>query len=96
MTKPGKSAIAEYRTQIDQVDERIVKLLAERQHMVERIVAIKQQQNMPSRVPERVEHVLDHVRALAVNYRLDPALAEAIWTEMIEWFIAYEHRRLGS
>lgn len=88
------ATITDLRGDIDRIDEQLVKLLAQRQKMVEAIVAIKKQQKIPARVPERVDHVLDHVRALAVNYRLDPALAETMWTEMIEWFIAYEDRQL--
>ena len=91
-----KTTIAALRSEIDSIDERMVKLLAERQHVVERIVAIKKEQKIPARVPQRVDHVLDHVRALAVNYRLDAALAETMWTEMIEWFIAYEDSRLKT
>lgn len=89
-----KSTISGLREEIDRIDDQLVKLLAERQHVVEQIVAIKKEQKIPARVPQRVDHVLDRVRALSVNYRLDPALAEAIWTEMIEWFIAFEDRRL--
>lgn len=92
---PDKATINELRAKIDQIDESLVKLLAERQAVVERIIAIKKQSNMPARVQSRVDHVLDHVRALAVNYRLDPALAETIWTEMVEWFIAHEERELA-
>jgi isochorismate pyruvate lyase len=96
MTGQGNETIVGLRKEIDVIDERIVKLLAERQRVVERILTLKKQQKIPARVPERVDHVLDHVRALAVNYRLDPALAETMWTEMIEWFIAFEDRQLGK
>jgi isochorismate pyruvate lyase len=91
-----RPTIASLRREIDRIDEQLVKLLAERQAVVERIVALKKREKIPARVPERVDRVLDHVRALAVNYRLDPALAEAMWTEMIEWFIAFEDRQLES
>ena len=86
--------ISELRAEIDRIDEALVKLLAERQHVVERVIEIKKRGSLPARIPARVDHVLDHVRALSVNYRLDPQLAETIWTEMVEWFIAYEERSL--
>lgn len=88
------ATITDLRKGIDSIDERMVKLLAERQRLVERIVALKKEHRIPARVTQRVDRVLDHVRALSVNYRLDPALAETIWTEMIEWFIAFEDRQL--
>ena len=42
----------------------------------------------------RIVQVLDHVRVLARAHKVDPALVEAIWTEMVEWFVAYEEHRL--
>lgn len=93
---PNKKSIAEWRSEIDRIDEQLVKLLAERQRIVEHIIGVKKATNLPARIPARIDHVLDHVRALAVNYKVDPQLIETIWTEMVEWFIAHEERQLGS
>jgi isochorismate pyruvate lyase len=89
-----KSGIAELRDEIDAVDEKLVKLLAERQRLVEAIIGVKQQNGIPARVPERVDYVIDRARVLARAHHLDPALAESIWTEMVEWFVAHEERTL--
>ena len=42
----------------------------------------------------RVRQVIDHVRVLARGHNVDPALVETMWTEMVEWFIAYEERSI--
>ena len=42
----------------------------------------------------RVRQVIDHVRVLARAHNVDPALVETMWTEMVEWFIAYEERSM--
>jgi isochorismate pyruvate lyase len=89
-----KNAIAELRDKIDAVDEKLVKLLAERQRLVEAIIGVKQQNGIPARIPERVDYVIDRARVLARAHHLDPALAESIWTEMVEWFVAHEERTL--
>jgi hypothetical protein len=34
------------------------------------------------------------VRVLARAHNVDPALVETMWTEMVEWFIAYEERSI--
>jgi isochorismate pyruvate lyase len=89
-----KNGIAELRDEIDAVDEKLVKLLAERQRLVEAIIGVKQQNGIPARIPERVDYVIDRARVLARAHHLDPALAESIWTEMVEWFVAHEERTL--
>jgi isochorismate pyruvate lyase len=90
-----KANISDLRSEIDAVDERLVKLLAERQRLVESIIAVKKRDGVAARVPARVDYVIDRARVLARAHHLDPALAEAIWTEMVEWFVAHEERTLG-
>jgi isochorismate pyruvate lyase len=89
--KPG---IADLRQEIDVVDEKLIKLLAERQHLVEAIITVKHAEGIPARVPARVDYVIDRARVLARAHHLDPALAESLWTEMVEWFVAHEERAL--
>jgi len=95
MTSAAKKAsIVDLRREIDVVDERLIKLLAERQRLVEAIITVKQTEGIPARVPARVDYVIDRARVLARAHHLDPALAESIWTEMVEWFVAHEERTL--
>lgn len=82
------------RKEIDRIDESLIKLLAERQRFVERAIVVKQRDGIPARVPERIDKVIDNARVLARAHNLDPALAETLWTEMVEWFVAHEERAL--
>lgn len=86
--------MADIRKEIDRIDESLVKLLAERQRWVEKAVVVKKRDGLPARDEMRVRQVIDHVRVLARAHNVDPALIEAMWTEMVEWFIAYEERSL--
>ncbi len=86
--------MADIRKEIDRIDESLVKLLAERQRWVEKAVLVKKRDKIPARDDARVAQVIDHVRVLARGHKVDPALVEAMWTEMVEWFIAYEERNM--
>ena len=70
-----KTNIADLRQEIDVVDEKLIKLLAERQRLVEAIIAVKHAEGIPARVPARVDYVIDRARVLARAHHLDPALA---------------------
>lgn len=94
MTKNKLLTMHDIRAEIDRIDESLIKLLGERQRCVEKAVTVKGRDGLPARDPARILQVLDHVRVLARAHKVDPALAEAMWTEMIEWFIAYEERTL--
>ena len=50
---------------------------------------------MPSRIEDRVEQVVERVRARAEAAGLDPSLAEDLWRQIIEWSIAREEQVLG-
>ena len=90
----SKLNISDLRSEIDIVDEKLIKLLAERQRLVEAVITVKKRDGVPARVPARVDYVIDRARVLARAHHLDPALAEAIWTEMVEWFVSHEERSL--
>jgi isochorismate pyruvate lyase len=86
--------MSDIRKEIDRIDESLLKLMAERQRWVEKAIVVKRRDGLPARDPQRIIQVLDHIRVLARAHRVDPALVEAMWTEMIEWFVAYEESSL--
>lgn len=94
MTETKHPTMSGIRAEIDRIDERLVELLAARQRLVEQAIVVKKRDGIPARVPQRIEQVMAHVRRLSGAHRVDPALAETIWTEMLEWFIAHEEREL--
>ncbi len=85
----------EVRVEIDAIDQALVDLMAERFTLVDRAWQLK---NSPSEavVPWRIQQVIDRVRRRAEARSLPPELAEALWRQMIGWFIQYEEQRLGE
>ena len=81
------------RAEIDRIDKALVDLIGERFGYVDRAWQLK---NSPAeaRVPWRVQQVIDKVRARAMQQNLPPELAEALWRQMIGWFIQYEEEKL--
>ena len=71
----------------------LVDLIGERFSYVDRAWQFKQSP-AEARVPWRIQQVIDKVRARAVEKGLPPELAEALWRQMIGWFIQYEEEKL--
>jgi isochorismate pyruvate lyase len=82
------------RVEIDRVDKALVGMIAERFGYVERAWQIKLDQKQEANVPWRNQQVFDKVRALATEKGLPPDLCEALWRQMIGWFIQYEEEKL--
>ena len=87
--------MAEIRAEIDRLDEDLVRLFAERAGYIDRAAVLKQTEKLPARIHDRVEQVVDRVKARADAEGLDPALVEDLWRRIIEWSIAREERVLG-
>ncbi len=88
-------SMQELRVQIDALDAEIVKMIAARAGYIDRAAVLKQTENLPARIENRVEQVVERVRARADAEGLDPVLIEEIWRRMIDWSIAREEQVLG-
>jgi isochorismate pyruvate lyase len=88
-------SMQDLRVQIDLLDAEIVAKLAARAAYIDRAIALKQIELLPARIEDRVEQVVERVRARALVEGLDPALTEDLWRRLIEWSIAREEQVLG-
>ncbi|MET4059105.1 isochorismate pyruvate lyase [Arthrobacter sp. UYP6] len=77
------------RTAIDEIDEEIVALIWRRERLV-RLAGSLKDNDAEVLAPERVEEVLEHVRATAEAQDGDPTVVEATYRAMIDAFIGYE------
>jgi isochorismate pyruvate lyase len=87
------SNMEEVRAEIDRIDASLVDLIGERFTFVDRAWQLKRSP-AEARVPWRIQQVIDKVRARAQEKGLPPELAEALWRQMIGWFIQYEEEKL--
>ena len=86
--------LAQVRVEIDRVDKALVELIAERFGYVERAWQLKLDARQEANVPWRNQQVIDKVRASAADKGVPPDLIEALWRQMIGWFIQYEEEKL--
>lgn len=89
--KPAKDCadMAQLRAAIDDLDQRLVALLAVRQTYMDRAAQLKQTR-AAVRDEARIEDVVAKVLAEAARAGLSPAIAEPVWRTLIERSIAHE------
>ncbi len=78
------------RQEIDQLDRQLVELLGLRRRLVERVVQIKQLQDLPTFHPAREENLISARRAQAVQAGLDPDYIEDLFRTVLR------HSRVGQ
>lgn len=91
-TLPDMAAL---RAEIDQTDRALMQMLAYRAKLIDRAIDLKPAVGLPARTPKRVEEVAMNARKNAEIWGFDPAFAEKLWRDLIEWSIAREEVVLG-
>ncbi|MCJ7598011.1 MAG: chorismate mutase [Methyloceanibacter sp.] len=87
------SNMEEVRAEIDRIDTALVDLIGERFSFVDRAWQLKKSP-AEARVPWRIQQVIERVKTRAKEQGLPPELVEALWRQMIGWFIQYEEEKL--
>jgi isochorismate pyruvate lyase len=85
------NTLPEIRAAIDDLDSRLISLLAQRQTLVEQAGRLKPKNDAQAvAAPERVAQIIADRRARAAAAGLSPEVAEAVWQAMIAAFIQLE------
>ena len=87
--------LEEVRSNIDRIDNQIIKLIAERGSFVKQASKFKKD-NQDVRAPQRVEAIILKVRSLATEYGANPNMVEKLYREMITSFINIEIDEFNS
>ena len=85
--------MGQVRDEIDRIDAALVDLIAERFGYVDRAWQLKSNP-ADAVVPWRIQQVIDKVKTRAAEKGLPPELTEALWRQMIGWFVQYEEEKL--
>lgn len=82
-------SLDQVRENIDRIDNEIIKLIAERGIYVAQASAFKKNED-GVKDTNRVEKVIEKVRAKADEYGADPDMVETLYREMISRFVNME------
>src|SRR5262245_29747800 len=86
--EPGR--LETLRGQIDEIDGQVVELLGRRRKVVEEIIQVKQEQDLPSFHPAREENLISRRREQASRAGLDPDYIEDLFRTVLR------HSRIGQ
>jgi len=81
--------LAEVRWNIDNIDNQIVKLIAKRSYYVKQAANFKKDAE-DVKSPKRLELVIEKVRRIAEENKLNPDIIEVVYRNMINSFINLE------
>jgi len=87
--------LAQLRSEIDHLDSRLVDLLGRRQQIVQQVVEVKQQGDLPTSHPAREENLISARREQALQAGLDPDYVEDLFRTMLRYSRVGQLNTLG-
>ena len=76
--------LGDLRTDIDQVDDELLELLARRQRLTAKVVETKRQEGLPLRSQTREAELLERISGEATGKQLDPHFVTNVFHQIIE------------
>ncbi len=89
------ASMDELREAIDAVDQELIGMLSLRATYIDRAAELKRDNGLPANIPDRVEEVVEKVRATSKGIGFDPDLSEQLYRIIIQWSIDREEQQLG-
>lgn len=83
------------RLEIDKLDEALIKLIVQRFAIVDRVIEIKRNTDMPASIPERIEQVVQNAVDKSKASGIPDVTIERIWRLLIAETISYEESKLS-
>ena len=77
--------LAPYRARIDELDDQIIDLLAERLHVIQEVAALKSRAGIPAVLQDRVEEVIKRCADRAADQGLDPELVRSLYAQLVSY-----------
>ena len=90
--KPAFEQLKDYRKSIDNLDDALIRILAERFRITKAVGVLKASNDLPPADPAREKQQVERLRALAVDADLDPDFAEKLLNFIIKEVIRHHEQ----
>ena len=84
--KPNK-----IRSDLDKLDNSLIKILKKRTNLVKKVLALKDKKSQIID-QKRIRYILKNIKRKSIKNNIDPKITNRIWTNMIWSYIDYEKR----
>jgi len=92
MTQSAKEQLLEFRKSIDNLDDALIRILAERFRITKAVGVLKANNDFPPGDPAREKQQAERLRELAVDADLDPDFAETLLRFIIDEVIRHHEQ----
>ena len=91
MSPLKRKKLSKIRSELDKLDNSLIKLIKIRTNLVKTVVKLKQNKNQMVN-QKRIKTILMNIRKKSLKNNIDPKITNRIWKNMIWSYIDFERR----
>ena len=91
MSPLKKKKLSKIRSELDKLDNKLLKIIKKRTNLVKKVLALKEKKSeiIDQR---RIKTILNNIRKKSLKNNIDPKITNRIWKNMIWSYIDFERR----
>ena len=91
MSPLKKKKLNRIRSQLDKLDNSLIKVIKKRTNLVKKVLSLKEKKNqIVDR--KRIKKILNNIKKKSLKNNIDPKITHKIWKNMISAYIDFEKR----
>ena len=91
MSPLKKKKLYKIRTELDRLDNSLIKIIKKRTFLVKKVLALKERKNQIID-HKRIKFILKNIKIKSIKNNIDPKITHKIWKNMIYAYIDFEKR----
>jgi len=91
MSPHKRKKLSKIRSQLDKLDNTLIKVIKKRTTLVNKVLALKDKKNQIVD-QRRINLILKNIKKKSIQNKIDPKITNRIWKNMIWSYIDYEKR----
>jgi len=91
MSPQKRKKLSKIRSELDKLDNSLIKIIKKRTNLVKKVLALKENKNQIVD-HKRINKILNNIKKKSLKNNIDPKITNRIWKNMIWSYIDYERR----
>ena len=91
MSPHKRKKLSKIRSELDRLDNILIKVIKKRTNLVNKVLALKDKKNQIVD-QKRINLILKNIKKKSIQNKIDPKITNRIWKNMIWSYIDYEKR----
>ena len=91
MSPHKRKKLSKIRSELDKLDNSLIKIIKKRTNLVKKVLALKENKNQIVD-HKRINKILNNIKKKSLKNNIDPKITNRIWKNMIWSYIDYERR----